>query len=112
MDEKHLVEGMRYVEMNPVRAGLVKRAWDYRWSSAKAHIRGEGDELVKAMEIKEELGDWKGYLKMGKEEEEWERIRQHERTGRPMGDERFIERLEKRLNRDLRKQKPGRKKGS
>ena len=112
MDEKHLVEGMRYVEMNPVRAGFVKKAWEYPWSSARAHVKGEGDALVQGGPMKEEIGDWKVYLKMSLEEEEWERIRRPERTGRPMGDERFIERLEKRLDRTLRKQKPGRKKGN
>jgi putative transposase len=38
MDENHTMAAVRYVERNPVRAHLVQRAWDYRWSSAPAHV--------------------------------------------------------------------------
>src|SRR5208337_2974495 len=34
VDEEHLIAAARYVERNPVRARLARRAWDYRWSSA------------------------------------------------------------------------------
>lgn len=37
LDEKHLAAAVRYVENNPVRAGMVKRAWEYPWSSARFH---------------------------------------------------------------------------
>jgi putative transposase len=47
MDENHLIACTKYIEMNPVRAGLVERARDWPWSSAKAHIRGQDDLLVK-----------------------------------------------------------------
>ena len=42
---KFLRTAVKYVELNPVRAKLCKNAWDYRWSSARAHVRGEDDEL-------------------------------------------------------------------
>ena len=48
LDNAHLYLAARYVELNPVRAGLVKRPEAYRWSSAGAHLRGRDDELVKA----------------------------------------------------------------
>ena len=41
LDEGHFWSAMRYVEQNPVRAGLVKEAGDYEWSSAAAHLTGE-----------------------------------------------------------------------
>jgi putative transposase len=41
MDEPHLLAAARYVELNPVRAGLVAKAGDWPWSSAQAHLRGE-----------------------------------------------------------------------
>jgi putative transposase len=37
MDVSHFWAALRYVERNPVRAGIVGRAEDYRWSSAAAH---------------------------------------------------------------------------
>ena len=36
----HLWTALRYVEWNPIRAGLVREAADYRWSSAAAHCAG------------------------------------------------------------------------
>lgn len=43
MDENHPLACAKYIEMNPVRAGLVKRARDWPWGSAKAHMRGQYD---------------------------------------------------------------------
>ena len=50
MDEAHLAAAVRYVSLNPVRAGLVKRAQDWKWSSVRAHMRGKDDRLVKRSE--------------------------------------------------------------
>ena len=46
LDESHFWAAVRYVERNPVRAGMVKRAKDYRWSSAPAHCRLRDDPLL------------------------------------------------------------------
>ena len=46
MDEAHLLAAVRYVELNPVRAGLVKRPEQWRWSSAKAHRQGREDGVT------------------------------------------------------------------
>src|SRR3974377_2186678 len=40
MDESYLLAAARYVELNPVRAKLVLAPRAYRWSSARAHLRG------------------------------------------------------------------------
>jgi len=55
-------------------------------------------------------GEWASLLKGGLAEAEADAIRRCERTGRPLGSERFIERLEGRLGRALKPGKPGRKK--
>ena len=47
MSEHHLLADCRYIELNPVRAGLAKGAWSYGWSSSAAQIEGRGDELVR-----------------------------------------------------------------
>jgi len=47
MDDEYLLSAVRSVELNPVRAGLVERAWRYPWSSAGAHVRGKDDVLAK-----------------------------------------------------------------
>jgi len=46
LSQEHLWNAVRYVELNPVRAGLVERAEDYTWSSAKAHCRGDVDPIL------------------------------------------------------------------
>jgi putative transposase len=47
MDEAHLIAAARYIALNPVRARLVARPQDWDWSSARAHLAGRDNELVK-----------------------------------------------------------------
>jgi putative transposase len=108
LDEKYLVAAVRYIELNPVRAGLAKEATDYRWSSARAHIEGADDMLVKSAPLLKIVGeDWSRFLSEEVEEKEIAALRRHERTGRPLGGEKFIKRLEKKLGRVLKREKPG-----
>ncbi len=109
MDEKYLIATARYIELNPVRAGIVKNAEDYKWSSCRAHIQGEDDILVKVRPLLE-ICDWPELLSTGLSEDDHKTIRGHERTGRPLGDESFIDQLEQLTSRLLRKKKPGPKK--
>jgi putative transposase len=53
MDEEHLAAAVRYVSLNPVRARLVERAQDWRWSSTRAHLRGRDDGLTELAPIKQ-----------------------------------------------------------
>lgn len=46
MDEAHLAAALRYVSLNPVRARLVARARDWRWSNTRAHLSGKSDGLT------------------------------------------------------------------
>jgi putative transposase len=107
MDESHLLACARYVELNPVRAKLARRARDWRWSSARAHLAGRDDALVKVKPLLERVDDWAAFLGEGLMEEEREAIRKGERTGRPLGAASFVKRLEKKLGRTLTRQKPG-----
>ena len=107
MDEPYLLAAARYVELNPVRAGLVVAPRDYRWSSARAHLKGKDDVLVRVGPLLAMAGKWRGLLASAVTEEELKQFREHERTGRVLGDEDFQKRLEKKLGRLLRRQKPG-----
>lgn len=111
MDEQHLLATARYVEMNPVAAGLVKRPEDYRWSSARAHLAGKDDDLVKVAPLLNLVPDWSNFLALSSEDE-LDLFHRHERTGRPLGASDFIETLEQTLGRALQPQKPGPKKNS
>jgi putative transposase len=109
MDERHLLAAARYVELNPLRAGLVRRAADWRWSSARAHLAGKDDALAEAAPLLELVPDWTAFLAGGLGEDELEALRRHARTGRPLGSEGFIEGLEARLGRRLKPGKRGRR---
>ena len=54
-------------------------------------------------------GDWRRLLVRAVPEEELKGLREHDRAGRAMGDNEFLERFKKRLGRILRRPKPGRK---
>ena len=53
MDEEHLAAALRYVALNPVRARLVARAQDWRWSSTRAHLRGKDDGITALKPIRD-----------------------------------------------------------
>ncbi len=106
MDETYLLASARYVEMNPVRANLVPEASLWPWSSARAHLAGQDDALARVAPLLEMVGDWKNFL--GEEKEQsLNALRKHERTGRPLGSESFVDRLELKLGRSLKPEKPG-----
>ena len=88
-------------------AKLVKKPQEYQWSSARAHLAGRDDLLVHVAPLLEMFGKWDDFLSRGLSDEEVDEFRCHERTGRPLGTNRFIARLEKALGRMLCRQKPG-----
>jgi len=110
LDERYLLAATRYVELNPVRAGMVADPEAYPWSSAAAHIAGIGNALVNVKPLLEMVGNWRDFLLGGLSVEERDRMRRHERTGRPLGDDGFVDTLEQALGRILHRQRPGRKK--
>lgn len=110
LDEEHLLAAVRYVELNPVRAGMVACAWDHPWSSAAFHSgRAEVDPLVTDRTLLGLITDWDDYLAGGMAEE-IDRIRMATQTGRPAGDEAFVDKIAYTTGRDLSKGKAGRPK--
>jgi hypothetical protein len=93
--------------LNPVRAGLVEAPTKYPWSSAAAHARGPDDGVVKVGPLLELAPNWRSFLARVIRDEDIERLRSHAQTGRPLGEEAFLATLEEKLERILRKQKPG-----
>ena len=112
MDDVHLMMAVRYVELNPVRARLVRRAEDWPWSSAKAHITKKPDGLTDLAGFAGIHRNWRAMLRHGLEAGDLDpeaeaAIEAHQRTGRPWGREQFVERLERVTGRTLTKGKPG-----
>ena len=111
LDEPHLLAAVRYIETNPVRAGLCDRAEKYPWSSAAAHLAGRDDALVKVRPMRElvdqSMPDWRAYLELETPEQTLVRLRRHESTGRPLGGAEFVAKLESIVGRVLRPGKRG-----
>ena len=107
MDEPYLLAAARHIELNLVRARLVSKAEDWPWSSARAHLAGRDDPLVKVGPLLSMIGDWSALLNSAMREEDLSDIRHHTRTGRPLGDETFLARLEGMVGRALKPQKRG-----
>jgi len=106
MDEDYLLAACRYVELNPVRAKVVKRPEDYQWSSARAHLLGEDDELVKVKPMLDRVSNWAELLASG-DQKLFDDVRMHERTGRPLGGEDFVTTMSSIAGRELGRKKPG-----
>jgi putative transposase len=106
MDEEHLAAALRYVSLNPVRARLVERAQDWRWSSTRAHLRGKDDGLTALAPIRDRFPAFADLLAGEPETDLFGRLRAAESVGRPLGDDRFLARLERRTGRML---KPGKR---
>jgi putative transposase len=110
MDDDHMWNAIRYVERNPVRAGLVVRAEDYLWSSAAAH-GGIRDDLLLSNDLPSNVvSDWSTWLKIDHTEDEKRSIRLHTSTGRPWCRPDMLVQLEKITGRSLRLQRRGRPK--
>ena len=112
LDDAYLWAAVRYVERNPVRAGMVKRAENYRWSSAAAHCGKEIDSLItlKSSWNKKfsSIDDWSAWLAEGDEKEEIQTLRRNIEKGLPCGTKGFIKRLGKLVGRELEYRPQGR----
>jgi len=107
MDEHHLMAAVRYVELNPVRAGLCARPEDWAWSSTSAYLGGHSDQLLTTGPMRSRISDWNSYLGQAVPDELLKGLRQGTRTGRPVGDQPFVLQLEQITGLRLRPRKPG-----
>jgi putative transposase len=102
MDEAHFVTALRYVALNPVRARLVVRAEQWRWSSTAALIAGKDDHVVTVAPALERVGDFAAFL--GEEFDEalsYRALRMAESVGRPVGSPEWLKEMEARTGRVL-----------
>jgi len=112
MDEPHLLAAARYVERNPVKAGLVENPEDWPWSSAATHVGDRRDAVAEGEWLTERIAawvcSWREYLSDPDDEALAAGMRKRENTGRPLGDEDFIRALETSLGRSILPKKGGR----
>jgi putative transposase len=110
MDDRYAKNAIRYVERNPVRAGIVQRAEDYLWSSAAAHCGLREDLLLSPNPYTSEIANWSAWLKIDEAEEELREIRRHLSTGKPWCRPELLIELEAITGQNLHPRKPGRPK--
>lgn len=104
MDEPHTLSAMRYVELNPVRAGLSATAQDWRWSSARGNLSLVSDPLIdKRRACHRLVSNWHEFLSEPIIEKELEQLRRRTRIGRPGGEPGFVDSIEARSGRSVRK---------
>ncbi len=109
LDERHLYAAIRYVENNPVRARIVEKPHEYKWSSAKSHVYGETNAILSDdCYLVKEKDNWLEYLMETDDPVMIDNIRHSSKTGRPCGDELFIEKMENLIGRKLRALPKGR----
>ncbi|MHC4982299.1 MAG: transposase [Planctomycetota bacterium] len=106
LDDEHFWTALAYVERNPVRAKLVRRAWRYVWSSAVAHCGGRDKSGLLDLNAWRELlprgGDWREALVRPQEAQAVAKLRLSTSRGRPLGSDKFVAKLERSLGRRLR----------
>jgi putative transposase len=113
LDGRHLWLALKYVELNPVRAKLCRRAWQYPWSSAALHTDEKAkSELLNLPRWYRRISGaaWRKELAEGLTDAEVARIRLRTHTGRPLGSDRFLAKLETVLGRRVRPLPVGRPK--
>jgi putative transposase len=88
-NDEHFLTVCRYVEQNPLRAGLVQRAEDWRWSSLRSSITGakkQGDVVLTEWPVPKPA-DWVSFVNQGPTVKELEELRLSAQRGRPFGNE-------------------------
>ena len=88
MDDRHMMFAVRYIECNPVKAGLVATAEQWRWSSARAHIDQVDDGLTDWLELRQHVPNWRAMLADGLDAGAI--IETALRIGRPLGQPRTV----------------------
>lgn len=113
LDDQHFWLAMRYIEQNPVRAKICRRPWRYGWSSASAHVdENYQSELLNLSDWYEMIsaGEWRNSLQQELKESETQKLRSSTHTGRPLGSDSFLSKVERILGRRVRPLPVGRPK--
>jgi putative transposase len=109
MEEAHLLNAVRYVALNPVRARLVADARDWPHSSVGTHLAGREDGLVAVRRVLDRVANFADLLASDADDPAFAPLRRSELIGRPLGSPSFVAAVEARLGRRLAPGKRGRK---
>ncbi len=105
IDQEHVWQVLVYVERNPVRARLCRKAWQWPWSSAGAHCGGDDPSgLLDMASWEQEMtpARWRRMLERPEDDRLVRSLQLATSRGRPLGSDSFVAKLETRLGRRLR----------
>ena len=99
LDEEHLYNTIRYVELNPIRANMTSKIVGYEWTSAHEHIGTRQKYFLSRLPdfLQHLINDWVSYLKEAlcsrnqEIEQAFNRVRQATKRNLPLGNRKFIE---------------------
>jgi putative transposase len=117
--DHYLLAVIRYIELNPVRAGMVDKPESYRWSSVHTHMGRASDPLLTLHPLYLSLGRdrvqraqaYEAWLRWGIGEDELAEVKRHIAQERALGDSRFQRMVERALNRPVAYRPRGRPRG-
>jgi len=112
LDDAHLIAAVRYVERNPVRAGIVSKPWDWVWSSAREHLELEykGIILLENVNVYIPLSSWREYIDMPDLDTDIREIRKQTFAQRAWAEDSFKDLIETKYGVQLKSKKRGRPK--
>jgi putative transposase len=112
LDERHLWTAIRYVELNPVRAGMIARAERYQWSSAAAHCGLRSDRILSKnpdwCRRLAGIANWTDWLAQAVDSTSQAMLRENTRKGLPTGCKEFVRNIERATGRNLARRPRGR----
>lgn len=110
-EDEHLLTVLRYVHQNPLRAKLVKRAEEWRWSSLWIEQNGTDEQQALLTECPvDRPGNWLSVVNAPQRESDQQRIQESIKRSRPFGSDGWIERTVAKLDLEWTVRKRGRPK--
>jgi len=110
MDEPYALRAARFIETLPVTRVLTDKAQNYIWSSAKFRIKNIRNDFVHDFQNFHTIQNWEDFLNRPMDVSEMKSVQTHLQTGRPRGNDLFLDMVENEIGRSVRPKKRGRKK--
>lgn len=107
LDDNHLYEAVRYVELNPLRARMESQIGTYLWTSARERLKKIKTRFLSCLTSYFTVDNWQEYLLEAVNNYtseiriSWKKLKNHSHRGIPLGNESFIQKLEKKLKKSF-----------
>lgn len=108
-NDVHLLTVLKYIERNPVRAGLSSRAEQWQWGSAWRRVRGTSSQKKLLVQLPVPIPEeYQAWINTPESSEELKNVRVSVNKGTPFGKESWQEKMTERFNLRSTLRNPGR----